>query len=341
MKQLIKKIMTGPQICKVGSRYTGKATCLMYHSIVDKEYGPHDFCPNLPLLVRVDDFDRQIRFLAENYRCIDAVSAVKRLRQGTLEERTAIITFDDGYGDNLKAALPILEKYNVPATVFVTTSFADKTRSPWWHELEKVMAEADSLSLVIDEKEIRYRIPDACTKYNAFISISDLMMKLDPARQDEVLFNLEQQVGGKARTYDGMLDWNGVISLDKHPLITIGSHAKTHPVMTTLDDQAVESEVVSSRLMLQEKLGHPVELFCYPYGGRGQAGQREFQVVEKTGYLAAFTTRSGHLFPEHKNYMMALPRIAVGFLDGMVGFKWKLFGFESMRRNFRNPVVHF
>jgi Polysaccharide deacetylase len=45
------------------------------------------------------------------------------------------VTFDDGWLDNLTIALPILEKHNVPATIFVASSVLDAAEDIWWHDI--------------------------------------------------------------------------------------------------------------------------------------------------------------------------------------------------------------
>jgi peptidoglycan/xylan/chitin deacetylase (PgdA/CDA1 family) len=73
-------------------------------------------------------FDQQMRYLARHFSVLPLREAFRRLRAGTLPRRACCITFDDGYADNLTVALPILEKYGLPATIFIATGYLDGGR---------------------------------------------------------------------------------------------------------------------------------------------------------------------------------------------------------------------
>jgi peptidoglycan/xylan/chitin deacetylase (PgdA/CDA1 family) len=69
--------------------------------------------------------------------------------------------------------------------------------------------------------------------------------------------------------------------------------------------------MTESRARLRAELGVEAAHFCFPYGGRGAAGGREFALAEKAGFASAVTTRPGMLFPEHRQRLAALPRLSV------------------------------
>src|SRR5262249_44705633 len=66
---------------------------------------------------------------------------VNDVKRGALRRGTVVVTFDDGYADNATTALPLLERYDVPATCFVTTSAVASSREFWWDELERLLLE--------------------------------------------------------------------------------------------------------------------------------------------------------------------------------------------------------
>lgn len=98
-----------------------KIAILGYHKIGDP---PEGGWPTWSY-VGADEFADQLQFLKTNEWCvIDAAGFIAGLFQPeTLTEKTALISFDDGYRSNLEIALPLLQKFNYPAVVFIPTDF--------------------------------------------------------------------------------------------------------------------------------------------------------------------------------------------------------------------------
>lgn len=94
---------------------------LMYHRVCNND--KYD-----QLTVNPERFTEQIKYLSEHYRIISLENAVTELKSGIIKKKTVIVTFDDGYLDNLTYAVPVLERYNVPATIFVTSQFCDQVK---------------------------------------------------------------------------------------------------------------------------------------------------------------------------------------------------------------------
>jgi len=72
-------------------------------------------------------FKEHMAFLSKNCRVISLQQAIKELSGSTSLKPGVVVTFDDGYRDNLEYAFPILKRYNIPATIFITTQFCDQT----------------------------------------------------------------------------------------------------------------------------------------------------------------------------------------------------------------------
>lgn len=102
------------------------APILLYHRVASLTFDP------VSLAVTPETFEKHISFLVRHFSIIPLSELSRQLMTGTLKDNVASITFDDGYRDNLINALPILEKYNVPATIFVTTGLLGQRGVSVW-----------------------------------------------------------------------------------------------------------------------------------------------------------------------------------------------------------------
>jgi peptidoglycan/xylan/chitin deacetylase (PgdA/CDA1 family) len=100
---------------------------LMYHKV-------NDLWPN-PTTVPTSAFDAQMSLLGElGYVPVSLDAVLAHYLRGTpLPAKAVLLTFDDGYRDNLENALPILRRYGYPAVLFVPIGFLDDAR-PLPHE---------------------------------------------------------------------------------------------------------------------------------------------------------------------------------------------------------------
>jgi len=109
--------------------------CLQYRKVLVLAY--HRVLPEAQdtLAVSTEQFTRQINFLRrKKYLFLNAETFYRRFVAGTepLNRKVCLLTFDDGYRDNLQYALPVLRKYKIPATVFVTVNKIGGKEPYYW-----------------------------------------------------------------------------------------------------------------------------------------------------------------------------------------------------------------
>lgn len=313
--------------------WSGLGTCLMYHRIAADDAVPgREFSPNRELIVRASEFDRQMEFVSRHYNCLSLPEAVSLLRQGKLPRRTVIVTFDDGYLDNLTVALPILRAHGVPATIYVATGIVDNSARLWWHELEEIIRDADALEIDWKGKRWLVRIEDRLKKRDCYERFNRRLKRMSPSEQRRFLAMIQKRPARRQSFENLVLNRDGVRQLANDPLITIGAHTHSHPVLSSLPEDRVRQEIDTSRQMLELWIGQPVRHLAYPFGARHQVGRREFRMAGEMGFDSATTTRLGHLHRFHARRRFALPRIAVGFGDNLTRFRFKLSGLECMAR---------
>ncbi len=107
------------------------------------------------------------------------------------------------------------------------------------------------------------------------------------------------------------MDWTEIAALAGHRLATIGAHSVSHKMLAKWPIDVAREEMRASKQRIEEQLGRPVRHFAYPVGDTSSAGAREFGLARELGFASAVTTRPGMRFPEHRDHLTALPRVAL------------------------------
>jgi peptidoglycan/xylan/chitin deacetylase (PgdA/CDA1 family) len=224
----------------VRSRFADRFLILGYHRIGDSGGSPD------PLTVEARNFEQQMATLARTGNVIPLRTAVARLERDDLPTGAVVITFDDGYADNLHVALPVLERYRLPATVFVVSDYLD--REFWWDRLSRLMPAGNRV-----EEE---RLGEAVRK---LIPMSD-------RTRGEALERLTVSVEAPPAVCCRALTPNELHRLASSPLIEIGAHTATHAALAKLPLEEQRREIESCRERLERLLSAPVRSLSYPHG---------------------------------------------------------------------------
>lgn len=273
------------------------------------------FQPNALLEIEPAFLETLIEYL--RYKKVDMVSlaeAKRRLREQDYERRFVCFTLDDGYRDNLEFAYPIFRKHDVPAALFIATSFPDKIGLLWWTALERAIAATDRVVLEVDGKSRFFDCANAGAKQKVYEQIYWWLRGLgDEKELRRVVTDLCERYGvdplGPCKEL--CMDWKEIAELAKDPLITIGAHSVNHTMLKKWDAATVQQELVQSASVIEKALGKKPVDFAYPVGDKTSADARDFALARDAGYESAVTTRPGVIFPEHREHMTALPRISL------------------------------
>lgn len=174
-------------------------------------------------------------------------------------------SFDDGWLTN-KALIPIIEKYNVPITIFVPVEPLESGNF-WWNY---AYAKHKSLAKVEEFKTYNEE------KFNSEVK------KI----KEEITLDRE------AVTFDELKE------MSKHPLINIQSHTYNHPILTNVNDKQLDFELSESKKFLSTLLDKEIDTFSYP---NGSFGKREEEAVSKH-YKCGYTTEEKFVQPGSNLY---------------------------------------
>ena len=291
----------------------GVGAILTLHHV--RERRRDGFQPNRLLEVTPQFLEAAIRTIRRSGVELVALDEMhRRLVTGDFERRFACITFDDGYRDTLRLAYPILRRHGVPFAVYVPTSFPDRLGELWWLALEAVIARKERLGLVIDGEDRRFDCRSIEEKRELFDELYWWLRGRETEEElRQVVRDLARRYGVELRSFceELCMSWAEIAELAADPLVTIGAHTVNHCMLKKLEEQTVRAEMRESATVLQAALGTRPRHFSYPFGDPGSAGSREFAIAAELGFKTAVTTRPGVLFAEHREHLMALPRISL------------------------------
>jgi len=218
--------------------------------------------------------------------------AVEYLTRGGPRQRYAVITFDDGYLDNYTLALPVLQRYAVPATLFVCTGFIETGYSNW-DALDAALLSCQDKVLDLRAYGLgMYPFEGLDQRKEVLARLHGLLKMMPHEAMVKVVGNLgEGMPPGHPRT---MMNWQELANFASAPGMTIGAHTLTHPNLTRLPQHVMRGEIQQSKEILSERLGTAVRHFAYPSGLSSELVEREAQ---GGGFVSACSVEDGFNVP--------------------------------------------
>ncbi|HET6495139.1 MAG TPA: polysaccharide deacetylase family protein [Thermoleophilia bacterium] len=214
--------------------------------------------------------------------------------------RGVAVTFDDGYVDNLWAAAPVLERWTIPATVFVATGYVDTDRAFWWDVVQDVLLTRDTLppSLSLDIAGITHTWtiapserfdraqaesvrtwrawdPPPTSRHAVYLDVWNRLRPLAEGTRHEALTQLTawadtcgagRNDAHAAKSPSGAMTAAQLREIASSGLVTLGAHTVTHPLLSSLPIAEQAREIAGSRATVEQVAGRPVTAFAYPYG---------------------------------------------------------------------------
>jgi peptidoglycan/xylan/chitin deacetylase (PgdA/CDA1 family) len=244
---------------------------------------------------------------------VDLDDAARRLAGQGPARRFVVLTFDDGYRNNLTHAYPVLKAAAAPFTVYVATGLIDGTAAPWWDVVGEIVARNPQVHVRVGGQVIDRQSSTCDQKFRAADALIAALIGVDEDEQRRCVAAAAADHGvdvdGMLR--DVMMGWDEIRHLAGDPLVTLGAHTVGHYALKRLDAGRARYEIEASSARIEAMTGVRPLHFAYPYGSPDTAAAREFGFAAELGFRTAVTTRRGVLFPSYAQQLMALPRISV------------------------------
>jgi peptidoglycan/xylan/chitin deacetylase (PgdA/CDA1 family) len=285
----------------------------MYHGVTDQQTAIPDWCQ-----VRVQHFQRQMEFLSREYRVMPLGEVIQCLTRGSpLPERTACLTFDDGFQNVHTYAWPILERYQLPSTVFLVTSLLGTGLPPWPGRLLHALSNTELRAIRFDGTD--YELSTG-RRGEAVYSQMVNRIKILPGPERELRVEELVTALGVGSPVDctkslrATMGWKEVQELASTGLMGFESHTHTHASLPACMAVELRQELTRSRDILRERLGVVYDLFCYPFGDWTPATNK---IVKEVGYCCGLTTTAGVNSSSPDVYALNRVNVGAGMTEAM------------------------
>lgn len=273
-----------------------EALILTYHSILPA--GTALF----PIAHHLDGalFEGQMRYLAEEgFNCVSLEQLARYIADKRIPPRTVVLTFDDGFYNNYSVAFPILQRYNIPATIFLATGFVGGSKLAWPERVALLLMLNRRPTLTVNGAVFNVQSQD--DRMAAYTAIGRHFGTIGPDEIETVLADLLQQAGltldelYASELYQALrfMDWSQVAELARSGLINFGSHTVNHRRLIYLSPEDAQREIETSRQMIREQVGE-CTLFAYPHGRRDKDfNESHASMARQAGYQVILTADNG------------------------------------------------
>jgi peptidoglycan/xylan/chitin deacetylase (PgdA/CDA1 family) len=263
---------------------------VMYHGVVRQPPPVFDWC-------QLDEtrFEEEIAFLSQQYSVIPLAEAVDRLSRGLpLPQRAVALTFDDGFRNVYTTAHPILERYRVPATVFLVTSLIEMRQPPWPERLLNALLTSCRAAVRFNGKE--WPLSTGQQRATVYQTLSARLKAMEVGEKEAKLAELHQALGGQSQVAPdsplATMNWDEIERLARTGLISFGSHTHTHQILSRCSLERQREELRISRDILREHLGS-ADLFAYPNGSWTDFTEDTKSLLVELGYRCGLATVPG------------------------------------------------
>jgi peptidoglycan/xylan/chitin deacetylase (PgdA/CDA1 family) len=229
--------------------------------------------------------EQQLAYLTRHYEVIPLRTLVECFEQKRpVPQRSVVLTFDDGFRDNLTNAFPILQKYGVPATIFVVTGSLTHGDLPWSQRLGYIFQHTTEATLrqpLVAEGEWDLSTPEA--RVAAYSKAKQPIREMGREARDRTIAKIAAELRVEPPR-DRMLTWGHARELQAAGF-EIGAHTYSHPLLAKIPLEEARWEMASSMQDLKDRLGVGRPAFCFPAGSQNAELR---SLVENMGFRSVF-----------------------------------------------------
>jgi len=274
--------------------------------------------------ISADEFGWQLDKMSRHGEVMTLASFFEHyLHSGHWPRNAIVITIDDGHRDFYQWAYPELKKRSLSATLFPVVDFIDRSLWLWPDRLDYALRgqESASLTVAVDGHGLDLSYTNEEERRTVWNTLSDLCVSSPDDVRNTIVESVIEQIGLEIPStptpdYEACT-WNEIAAMAENG-IEIGCHSKSHPILSKLPIDELDSEIAGAKEILERKLGRKVVSFCYPNGMPADISPAVVESVANAGFLGAVVVRSSSDWTRY-----GVSRMAVG--HDRVDFFWKLY----------------
>ena len=264
-----------------------------------------------PRHINMDIFEKHLKYISKNYEVLSIPDAFQMYRNQIKPKRKAItISFDDGYKNNLDIALPLLEKYNIKATFFVSGLCVDHSRIPvLWPDIVACLNHFYKDKVIsIGSLEFKNMV-----ELSSKLDLRNYLKKLGASERDLVLnklytdYKLSEKLKEIPLEFWELLSVKDIQKLASSKLVDIGSHGYAHYNLGNINIADALTDMVQSKSQLEASVNKEVNMIAYPDGSYTPEVKKHATNIGYVNQLAV-----NYLYPEDKDDTCILNRFGVG-----------------------------
>jgi len=264
--------------------------CFNFHRIGNANDADFDPCV---YSCTAESLEQYLVFFKSNFKVINIEQLCGILDKGEpINEKLALITFDDGYRDNFDLAYPLLKKHNIPASFFITTSLIESDCVPWWDEIAWHIKQCGGQSIKLSpwDDSIIIDNPVSIHAIRAILKRIKSTPKLIEQQLQELRAISNKEVP-KDLSNNLFMDWTQLKTLSQDG-IDIGAHSHTHRVLSSLSEEELIFELSESKKLLENNLKKQIKSVSYPVGSQSAYNKEMFVLLKELEYQVGFSFQS-------------------------------------------------
>ncbi len=276
---------------------------LKYHSVADT---PHSKFIDPANHVSVKVFTHQMKFLARKRTVISLDELTTALQEGkTLQSGTVVVTFDDGYLDNLTIAAPILKQYKIPATLFLPTGYIDRGETQWIDQIYTTFQFSTVKKMALGEST--YDLRNLEQRKKAYDIVCKSLLTGTPDNRLTLLTEMYDRLRPSTPPPRLTMNWDEVKSLqERYKYFQFGGHTVEHTDLTNVSEGQAIKDITTCTQRIHDKLGVIPSHFSFCYGRTSNSLRR---LMSKTTVKSACGGEGINPVIEAPADIMRLPRI--------------------------------